>query len=101
MSKLQVLHRIDSIYPLYSLDLPNKLVCFQPNDWWFSKCNQCPLMFRINCPLEKDSILQEIRWYQWENVVNSIGKKYLEKVLKETLTDMYDSVSAQLQSYIR
>ena len=58
-------------------------------------------MFRINCPLEKDSILQEIRWYQWENVVNSIGKKYLEKVLKETLTDMYDSVSAQLQSYIR
>ena len=58
-------------------------------------------MFSINYPLEKDSTLQEIRWYPWENVVNNIGKKHLEKVLKETLIDMYDSVSAQLQSYIR
>ena len=74
MSKLQVLHHIDSIYPL------NKLVCFQPNDdWWFSKCNQCPLMFSINYPLEKDSTLQEIRWYQWKNVVNSIGKNTWRK----------------------
>ena len=37
---LQTLHRIDSIYPLYSHDLPNKFVCFQPNDdYWFNKCN--------------------------------------------------------------
>ena len=45
---LQALHRIDSIYPLYSHGLPNKFVCFDPNDvFWFNKCNQCKsaLMF--------------------------------------------------------
>ena len=64
---LQALHRIDSIYPLYNLDLPNKLICFQPNDdCWFNKCNQCkdPLMFSKYYPLENDSTLQEIRWCQ-------------------------------------
>ena len=54
---LQALHRIDSIYPLYSHDLPNKFVCFEPNDdFWFNKCNQCKgaLMFSKNYPLQKD-----------------------------------------------
>ena len=75
---LQALHRIDSIYPLYSHDLPNKFVCFQPNDdCWFNKCNQCKdaLMFSKNYTLQKDSTLQQIRRYQWENVANSAGKK--------------------------
>ena len=75
---IQALHRIDSIYPLYSHDLPNKFVCFQPNDdCWFSKCNQCKyaLMFCKNYLLQKNSTLQQIRWYQWENAVNSAGKK--------------------------
>ena len=27
-----------------------------------------------NYPLQKDSTLQEIRWYQWENVVNRVGE---------------------------
>lgn len=57
-------------------------------------------MFRKNYPLQKDSTLQEIRWYQWENVVNSAGKTWLEKVLKEALIDMYDSLCAQLPSFI-
>ena len=75
---LQALHRIDSIYSLYSHDLPNKFVCFQPNDdCWFNKCNQCKyaLMFCKNYLLQKNSTLQQIRWYQWENAVNSAGKK--------------------------
>ena len=41
-------------------------------------------MIRKNNPLQKDSTLKETTWYQWENVVNSAGKKRLEKVLKET-----------------
>ena len=41
-------------------------------------------MFRKNNPLQKDSTLKETSWYQWGNVVNSAGKKRLEKVLKET-----------------
>ena len=37
MSILQALHHIDSTYP----DLPNKFLCFQPNDCWLNKCNHC------------------------------------------------------------
>ena len=58
-------------------------------------------MFSKNYPLQKDSTLQQIRRYQWENVANSAGKKRLEKVLKETLIeDMHDSFCAQLPSLI-
>ena len=58
-------------------------------------------MFSKKYPLQKDSTLQQIRWYQWENAVNSATKKQLEKVLKETLMeDMYDLFCAQLASFI-
>ena len=74
---LQAIHHIGSIYPLYSHDLPNKFVCCQLNDdCWFNKCNHYKdaLIFSKNYPLQKDSTLQEIRWYQWENVVNRVGE---------------------------
>ena len=58
-------------------------------------------MFSKNYPLQNDATLQEIRWYQWENVVNSAGKKRLEKALKETLIDyLYDSLCTQLPASI-
>ena len=98
------LHRIDSIYPLYSHNLPNKFVCSQSNDdCWFNKCNQCKdaLVFSKNYHLQNDATLQEVRWYQWENAVNSAGKKRLEKVLKETLIDdLHDSLCTQLPAFI-
>ena len=52
-----------------------------------NKCNQCEdaLTFSKNYPLQTDATLQEIRSCQWENVVNSAGKKQLKKVLKENL----------------
>ena len=72
----QALHHIDSIYPLYSHYLPHKFVYFQPSDDCWFKCNngKDALMLSKNYPLQKDSTLQEIRWYQWENIVNSTGK---------------------------
>ena len=64
------------------------------------KCEDA-LIFSKNYPLQKDSTLQEIRWYQWGNVVNSAGKNCLERLLKETLIDdIYDSLCAQLLSFI-
>ena len=58
-------------------------------------------MFSKNYPIQNDVTLQEIRWYQWENVVNSADKKRLEKVLKETLVDdLYDSLCTQIPAFI-
>ena len=56
-------------------------------DDWFNKCNQCKevYLFEENYAIDRNLILQEIRCYQLESVVNNDGKSRLEKVSKENI----------------
>ena len=101
---LEVLHKFDETFPLYSHVLPQTLVCNSKSDFcWNNICESCKdaQLFRVLYNLNGNDLDKHVEWYQWEKVPGPNRKEYLEKTLKKgSASVLYSAACAMLPSFL-
>ena len=101
---LVALHKLDSVFPLYSHEFPVGITCNDANDiCWNNMCSKCKdaAKFRELCVLKETDKNKCCTWYQWEKVVGGNEKEYLQKFeIKGRVDDLYSTLSKSLPSFL-
>ena len=100
---LLALHKFDSVYRLYSHELPVGIICDGTNDiCWNNMCSKYKdaAKFHDLYVLNETDKNKCCTWYQWEKVVGGNGKEYLKKFETKGVDDFYSTFSKSLPSFL-